>query len=247
MPEPITPKISKAICSFDACDRPCCARGLCASHDLQRRRGRTLTPLRPSRLTPKIHKATCSFDACGRSSQAKGLCSSHHAQRMRGRTLTQLRPLRWANTPLMPYLWSRIDKNGPVPEYAPELGPCWLWLGGRHSCGYGKSTFNKKQLLVHRLTYEESNGAIPADLELDHLCRVRHCCRPSHLEVVTHEVNAQRGMSPAAQNARKTACPKGHPYSVQPNGYRICRPCFNDHQREARAIRSLTLKIQPLS
>jgi len=131
MPEPITPKISKAICSFDACDRPCCARGLCASHDLQRRRGRTLTPLRPSRLTPKIHKATCSFDACGRSSQAKGLCSSHHAQRMRGRTLTQLRPLRWANTPLMPYLWSRIDKNGPVPEYAPELGPCWLWLGGQ--------------------------------------------------------------------------------------------------------------------
>jgi hypothetical protein len=30
-------------------------------------------------------------------------------------------------------------------------------------------------------------------LELDHLCRVRHCVNPAHLQPVTRAVNARRG------------------------------------------------------
>lgn len=35
-------------CSFDGCDRPKRANGLCTTHYQQKRRGKTLTPIRPS-------------------------------------------------------------------------------------------------------------------------------------------------------------------------------------------------------
>ena len=32
--------------------------------------------------------------------------------------------------------WSRVNKDGPVPEKQPDLGPCWLWTAGLNSAGY---------------------------------------------------------------------------------------------------------------
>jgi hypothetical protein len=48
-------------------------------------------------------------------------------------------------------------------------------------------------VIAHRLSYEWLVGPVPEGMELDHLCRVRHCVNPSHLEVVTHSVNVIRG------------------------------------------------------
>lgn len=28
-------------------------------------------------------------------------------------------------------LWKHVDKNGPIPPFRPDLGPCWIWLGKR--------------------------------------------------------------------------------------------------------------------
>jgi HNH endonuclease len=128
--------------------------------------------------------------------------------------------------PMPPVCWegavARIDFDGP--------GGCWLWRGYvSKSTGYGG--LGIRGLLAHRLIYEELIGPIPKGLQIDHLCRVRRCVNPWHLEPVTRKVNILRGEGRAALNARKTACPKGHAYDlVLASGSRWCSRCA----REAR-------------
>lgn len=33
--------------------------------------------------------------------------------------------------------WAKVDKNGPMPEGRPDLGPCWLWTAAKIHCPYG--------------------------------------------------------------------------------------------------------------
>ena len=83
-----------------------------------------------------------------------------------------------------------------------KSGDCWLWLGGKTKRGYGIIHAYGKQHRVHRLFYSMLRGTPEKNLELDHLCRVRHCCNPDHLEPVSRAVNARRGsqtkLTPAA-------------------------------------------------
>lgn len=107
---------------------------------------------------------------------------------------------------------------------SPETG-CWEWRGYRRPDGYGVVGVGRKVRLAHRVTYEAMRAEIPVGLELDHLCRVRACVNPWHLEPVTHAVNVSRG-----GNALKTRCPQGHPYDeentyVSRRGGRNCRAC----------------------
>jgi hypothetical protein len=86
------------------------------------------------------------------------------------------------------------DRNGPTPFGRRDLGPCWLWTGHVREDGYAKIRLGGKQDgddYVHRVSY----GPVPDDMELDHLCKTRHCLNPGHLEVVTREVNAERRRS----------------------------------------------------
>lgn len=71
--------------------------------------------------------------------------------------------------------------------------PCWIWKGARTPAGYGQRQVRGKRGLAHRWYYIQEHGSIPEDLELDHLCRVRECVNPDHLEAVTHAVNTRRG------------------------------------------------------
>src|SRR5258708_37728715 len=89
---------------------------------------------------------------------------------------------------------------------------CLLWTGCRVK-GYGFTSDGGKNLYVHRVMYEWFVGPIPTGMELDHLCRVKHCAAPAHLEAVTHVENLRRGAGSAGRhNAVKTECPHGHPY-----------------------------------
>ena len=45
---------------------------------------------------------------------------------------------------------------------------------------------------AHRAAYALDVGPIPEGLTIDHLCRVRHCVRPDHLEPVTQAENTRR-------------------------------------------------------
>lgn len=88
------------------------------------------------------------------------------------------------------------------------------------------------------LDRQQMVGPIPAGLVLDHLCRVRRCCNPAHLEPVTQRENLMRGASFVEENALKTACPKGHPLTgrnvVYWRGHRKCRECDNARRRVLR-------------
>jgi hypothetical protein len=78
-------------------------------------------------------------------------------------------------------------------------GTCWLWKGKRHKYkgyGYFKLTTGKsggKHIIAHRFAYMQFVGPIPDDRPvLDHLCLVRRCVNPSHLEPVTVAENNRR-------------------------------------------------------
>lgn len=132
--------------------------------------------------------------------------------------------------------WVKVDTSGPVPEYAPHLGPCWLWTACQNGSGYGSFT-SPGYRVAHRFSYELLVGPVPDGLNLDHLCRVRHCVNPTHLEAVTPQVNVLRGAGLCAENARKTHCVKGHEFTPEniyrkAEGGRECLRCKRDLCRE---------------
>lgn len=110
---------------------------------------------------------------------------------------------------------------------------CWLWKKSKDSCGYGQFYLNGKVRRSHRISYELYKGEIPQGLQLDHLCRVRHCCNPEHLEVVTNQENSVRGLG-GYHNKIKTHCPRGHEYSGNNlrvyRNYRHCRTCAKEYK-----------------
>lgn len=115
-----------------------------------------------------------------------------------------------------------------------ESSGCWLWTKCISGTGYGLIKAHKpwpRMLAVHRVLYEEFVGPIPSDLEIDHLCRVRACCNPEHLEAVTHADNMRR--SPNLRGRLVTHCPSGHEYT-EANTY---RPPGNPNKRYCRECR----------
>lgn len=72
---------------------------------------------------------------------------------------------------------------------------CVTWTGATTPRGYGKAALNGRQFYVHRLMYEWLAGPVPADMELDHLCRTPSCANVAHLEPVTHSENIRRGLA----------------------------------------------------
>lgn len=116
--------------------------------------------------------------------------------------------------------------------------PCWIWTGVAEA-GYGRIWHNGRFAGVHRVAYELSTGqTVPADMEIDHLCRVKLCVRASHMEVVTPRENVRRSDSPAARNARLERCRRGHPFDgTNTAGARTCRACSRIRTAEHRARR----------
>lgn len=101
--------------------------------------------------------------------------------------------------------------------------------------------------MAHRVAYELVVGPIPDGLQLDHLCKVRKCVNPAHLEAVTCGENIRRGdtgKAAAEVQSSKTHCPQGHPYSGDNlahyrgrhgRRYRACRICRREAMRRFHA------------
>lgn len=115
-------------------------------------------------------------------------------------------------------------------KYLAKQGECIIWTGNKNHRGYGlfKPTHGPMQS-THKFFFEAVKGPVPAGKQLDHLCRVRACCNPFHLEAVTARENILRGLGHAAINSKKTHCPAGHAYdeanTAHISGRRRCRAC----------------------
>jgi hypothetical protein len=114
---------------------------------------------------------------------------------------------------------------------------CWIWLSALTHNGYGQFYYSRSTKVAHAIAFKVLIGPYPPTLQMDHLCRVRRCVNPVHLEPVSHALNTLRGQSFSAVNARKTRCPQGHPYAdhgyLNPAGHRRCRTCDRNRVHEA--------------
>lgn len=194
---------------------------------------------------PAPPKKSCLIDDCTGDAYKRGWCNKHYQRwRMLGSpTATLGRDV----TPEQRF-WPKVNKDGPVPAHRPELGPCWLWKVSRTE-GYGSFRVNGKFVGAHRFAYQMLVGPTPPGLELDHLCRVRHCVNPAHLEPVTHKINALRGMGVPARNARKTRCKRGHKFTpentfVDARGSRVCRQCNRERRWVANPQRPTRERVR---
>lgn len=143
-------------------------------------------------------------------------------------------------TPAIDRLMPRIYEG----ETSHDELPCWLFRGSHNPQGYGqigKGRRGEGQQLTHRVTYTYFRADVPEGLDLDHLCRVRGCCNPWHLEPVTRRVNNLRAVGLGKSNLKKTHCPYGHAYD-EANTYRapgtpnsrMCRACSRLRARARR-------------
>jgi hypothetical protein len=146
-----------------------------------------------------------------RKHHCKGLCEAcYHRSRRRARGIG---PRAYRRLDPIPLFWAKVEKGE----------GCWLWRGVIKPNGYG----GWRSTQAHRAAWLYSGGVIPLGMQLDHLCRVRSCVRPDHLEVVTPGENSRRGI---LHNRTKTHCPSGHAYEgdnirwIQ-GKWRACRAC----------------------
>lgn len=138
-------------------------------------------------------------------------------------------------TPAITRLMAKISRD--------EVTGCWIYTGGINSRGYGVVWGDGRSLVAHRVSYEHHVGPIPEGMHLDHLCRVRSCVAPTHLEPVTPRENLMRSpIAPAALNAAKTHCRNGHLFDEANttiwSGERICRTCARDKAQRYRTRRA---------
>lgn len=132
--------------------------------------------------------------------------------------------------------WSKVDASG----------DCWLWTSHVIRNGYGAFALarngNKRtrHVTAHRFAYGLLVGPIPSGMTLDHLCRVKTCVNPDHLEPVSLIENNRRAPT---THAGRTHCKHGHPFDAantvlvprthrgQPCMRRRCRECFKAYLR----------------
>ena len=143
-------------------------------------------------------------------------------------------------TPTQHSLTLRLEAKS-IPE--PNSG-CIIWLGRLNDRGYGKISIQidtkTRDHFVHRVVYELVRGKIPEGMTLDHLCRVKCCVNPWHLEPVSNLENLRRAWGlPVAIDGY---CLRGHPFDeintyIRPaRGERSCRICGRERTRVRRRI-----------
>jgi hypothetical protein len=110
-------------------------------------------------------------------------------------------------------------------------GACWRWIGSRTRKGYGMAFGTS----AHRATYQWFVESVVPNMHksgivIDHLCRVRSCVNPAHLDQVTIGENNRRAVP------FRTTCKNGlHPrIGDWQNGYGKDASCYMCHRARMR-------------
>jgi uncharacterized Zn finger protein (UPF0148 family) len=146
--------------------------------------------------------------------------------------------------------WQVANLPTALPLYIRRnIGPgddgCWLWLLTRSRDGYGWVSYRGKTRQAHRLIYTLLRGE-PLEPNLDHLCRVRHCVNPSHMEPVSVRENLLRGDTPTGW----LTCRRCGADFIQLGGQRRCPECLSRYEAvraTQRRERRNALKHEALS
>lgn len=194
-------------------------------------------------------EGTCSIEGCDRKPYCRGWCQKHYVRWLHHGDPNVVLKGGYAARPALDRFLAKIKVD-------PDTG-CWLWQGQPEGSGYCYfSGDDGRNILIHRWSHLHFKGPIAEDCEIDHTCHSddlcclggvtcphRRCGNPDHLEVVTHRQNMER-----SEPARRTHCPRGHPYEgenlyITREGWRTCRTCklarmreWNERQREKARI-----------
>jgi len=113
---------------------------------------------------------------------------------------------------------------------------CWLWTGARTKWGYGNVGVGGHYFGAHRVSYRIFVGPILQGLDIDHLCRVKLCVNPDHLEAVTRRENLRRGAGRGGVLSTAVAVPHGTENAYTYHRCR-CETCRAGWAAAARARR----------
>lgn len=136
-----------------------------------------------------------------------------------------------------PNLWARIRAQvveQPPPAWAELDSACWIWQGTLNARGYGHIAMRRpvynargrlrgnlpRKVLVHRLVLYLA-GHAPHEVPVaSHLCGVKRCCNPEHLEPDTAHGNRVRYYTFELQARRSmgTVCPESAPVADREPG-----------------------------
>ena len=100
---------------------------------------------------------------------------------------------------------------------------CWIPKGGYPTNdGYLRVLNYPRRLggklkMWHRLVWEVVYGEIPDGYEVNHLCKVRQCCNPTHLEILTRSEHRTKDNTGRYQERRVRvfAMHMAYPYLTQ--------------------------------
>ena len=155
------------ICKVDGCGGKYVARGFCRNHYNKFRRDGSLQIVRKFRPRGSL----CEVDGCGRRHFSQGYCVKHFA-RFRRHGNPNFITRRESGVPVdMDHLMSKSE----------NVDGCTVWIGNKNNKGYGQIYLNGKQVSVHRLSWELSNGPIPEGMNVLHKCDNPPCFDPDHL------------------------------------------------------------------
>jgi hypothetical protein len=187
-------------------------------------------------------KRTCSITNCERTAVCRTWCVLHYHRWQNTGDPEMVRKSGTKPTDHSVRFWAKVNKDGPIPEFAPHLGKCWDWTASVDVNGYGRfGRYRRKGEtgLAHRMAFEYIRGDAAVGLSLDHLCRRPNCVNPNHLDPVPHRENMRRGL----KGVLKTHCNRGHEYTPEntyhapKTGHRQCLTC-NRARRLQRTLKT---------
>lgn len=142
-----------------------------------------------------------------------------------------------------------IDEQAFWARGAVQESGCIIWTGPLNEKGYGvvavRIDGRWRVRRVARIAIELDGREIPEGYEADHLCFVRPCMNPSHLDVVTPAENKRRAIL-HLNREHATHCRHGHAWTTentkQTKTGRVCRTCHRRtaHQRRDPISHQLT-------